>query len=89
MLRSIKAGAVAVALTASTLTLTATSAEAVDYANCDAMHRHFKYGVAKSKRAAARQVRTDHYKPAVRPAIYRQNSESDADHDGTACEVSR
>jgi hypothetical protein len=43
----------------------------------------------KSKAAAAQQVRTGHYKPVVRPKIYRQNSESDADRDGTACEVTR
>ena len=37
--------------------------------------------------AANRQVRTGHFRPAVRPAVYRVNSESDADHDGTACEA--
>lgn len=90
MIRSVKAGLVTVALAASALTFSASPAEAVrDYANCDAMHRDFKYGVAKSKRAATRQWRTGHYRPAVKPRVYRVNDESDADNDGTACEVSR
>lgn len=90
MFRSAKTGLIAVALTASALTFTAGPAEAVtDYANCDALHRDFKYGVAVSKAAANRQYRTGHYRPAVRPAVYRANDESDADNDGTACEVTR
>lgn len=35
------------------------------YANCDALHKRWLYGVAKSIRAARRQVRTGHYKPHV------------------------
>jgi hypothetical protein len=53
------------------------------------LHRDFRYGVARSDAAADRQVRTGHYRPAVRPKVYRVNNESDADNDGTACEVSR
>lgn len=90
MFRSAKTGLIAVALTASALTFTAAPAMAVtDYANCDAMHRTFKHGVARSDAAANRQARTGHYRPAVRPKVYRVNNESDADKDGTACEVSR
>lgn len=90
MFRSAKTGFIAVALTASALAFTAGPAEAVtDYANCDAMHKDFKYGVAKSKAAANKQYRTGHYRPAVRPAYYAANDESDADKDGTACEVTR
>ena len=90
MFRSAKTGLIAVALTASTLTFTAGPANAVtDYPNCTAMHRTFKYGVARSKAAANRQVNTGHYRPAVRPAVYKANNESDADKDGTACEVTR
>ncbi|WP_457204074.1 excalibur calcium-binding domain-containing protein [Nocardioides sp. HB32] len=81
---------VALALTASTLAITAGPAEAVhDFPNCTAMHRVYRHGVARSAAAADRQVRTGHYRPAVRPRVYRVNRESDADHDGTACEVSR
>ena len=90
MFRSTKAAMIAVALTASAFTFTAGPAEAVtDYANCDALHKDFKYGVARSKTAANKQWRTGHYRPAVRPAVYRANNESDADKDGTACEVTR
>jgi hypothetical protein len=90
LFRSAKTCLIAVALAASALTFTAGPAEAVtDYANCDALHRDFKHGVARSKAAANRQYRTGHYRPAVRPAVYRANDESDADNDGTACEVTR
>jgi hypothetical protein len=58
------------------------------YANCDALHKRWLYGVAKSRRAARRQVKTGHYKPHVSRAGYRANSDLDADSDGTACEVS-
>ena len=53
------------------------------------MHRTYAHGVARSDAAADRQQRTGHLRPAVRPAVYRVNNESDADNDGTACEVSR
>jgi len=59
------------------------------YANCTALHRAHPYGVAKSRRAANRQVNTGHYRPYVSLALYNANSSLDADHDGTACEVSR
>lgn len=65
------------------------SAGSVSYANCDALHRRWQYGVAKSRRAARRQVRTGHYKPHVSRSGYRANIDLDADKDGTACEVSR
>ncbi|HET7193920.1 MAG TPA: excalibur calcium-binding domain-containing protein [Nocardioides sp.] len=88
MLRTAKAGLVAATLTAGALTLSAVPAQAVtDFASCAAMHRAFKGGVAKSLAAAHRQERSGHKRPAVRPAVYRANIESDADKDGTACEV--
>jgi hypothetical protein len=62
---------------------------AKSYPNCDALHERWQYGVAKSRKAARRQVRTDHYKPHVSLAGYRANRDLDADSDGTACEVSR
>jgi excalibur calcium-binding domain-containing protein len=57
------------------------------FANCDKLHKKWKYGVAKSRKAARKQVRTGHYKPHVSRAGYRANSSLDADKDGTACEV--
>jgi hypothetical protein len=77
-------------MTASALIFTASPAQAAtDFRNCDHMHQTFKYGVARSDAAADRQQRTGHYRPAVKPKVYRVNDESDADNDGTACEVSR
>ena len=90
MFRSAKTGLIAVALTTSALTFTSAPAQAVtDFANCDAMHKVFKYGVARSKAAANKQWNPGHYRPAVKPAVYSVNDESDADKDGTACEVTR
>ena len=87
MFRATKTGIVAT-LAASALTFAAVPAQAVtDFANCDAMHRTFKNGVARSDAAANRQVRSGNARPAVKPKVYRANSESDADNDGTACEV--
>lgn len=61
---------------------------APSFDNCNQMHRRWQYGVAKSRRAARRQVQTDHYRPRVSRSGYRANSNLDADDDGTACEVS-
>jgi len=57
------------------------------YANCDALHKRWQYGVAKSRKAARRQVKTGHYKPHISRAGYRANSDLDADKDGNASEV--
>jgi hypothetical protein len=56
--------------------------------NCTQLHQRWQYGVAKSLRAARRQVNTGHYRPRVSRAGYRANRSLDADDDGTACEVS-
>jgi hypothetical protein len=90
MLRNAKTGLIAVALAASALTIAAGPANAVtDYPNCTALHHDFKYGVARSTKAANKQYNTGHYRPKVAPAVYSANDESDADNDGTACEVTR
>ena len=90
MFRTARIAAISVALTAGGFTVVASPAEAVtDFANCDALHRVFRYGVARSAAAANQQVRSGHYRPAVNAASYRANDESDADNDGTACEVTR
>jgi hypothetical protein len=62
----------------------APAGEATSLSNCDAMHKSRPYGVAKSSKAARRQVRTGHYKPYV--SLYQTNSTLDADKDGTACD---
>jgi hypothetical protein len=61
----------------------------VSYPNCDALHKRWQYGVAKSRKGARRQVRTGHYRPHVSLAGYRVNRDLDAHSDGTACEVLR
>jgi hypothetical protein len=87
MLRTARTGLIVVALTASTLAFASPSEAVTDFRSCDQLHRTFKNGVAKSRVAAHRQERSGHKRPAVRPAVYRVNNESDADRDGTACEV--
>ncbi len=78
----------ALVLTAGALTVTAAPADAAtSFANCTAMHRVYKHGVAKSDRAAAYQVRKGYGRPAVRPKVYWANVKSDRDKDGTACEA--
>jgi len=90
MLRTTKTAVVALAMTASALAFTAGPADAATgYANCTALHRVYKYGVAKSAAAADKQARTGHYRPAVKSGVYAANAFSDRDKDGTACEVSR
>ncbi len=59
------------------------------FSNCDKMHKTWQYGVAKSRKAARKQVRTGHYKPHVSYKIYVANKSLDADKDGTACEVTK
>jgi hypothetical protein len=83
-----KAVLVAVGLAASTLTITSAPADAATrFANCTAMHRVYKHGVAKSDKAANYQVRKGYGRPAVRPKVYWANQKSDRDNDGTACEA--
>jgi hypothetical protein len=87
MLRTIKTSLIAVAMTASMLAFAGPAEAVTDFRSCDQLHRTFKHGVARSHAAAHRQERTGHKRPAVRPAVYRVNNESDRDRDGTACEV--
>lgn len=87
MLRTVQTILIAVVMTVSTLALAGPAEAARDFRSCAQMHRTFKFGVAKSVAAAHRAERSGHKKPAVRPAVYRVNRESDRDHDGTACEV--
>jgi predicted porin len=89
MLSAAKTGMLAVALSANLLCVAGPAEAVTVYGSCDQLHRTYKNGVAKSDAAADRQQRTDHYRPAVRPKVYRANTARDADKDGTACEVSR
>jgi Excalibur calcium-binding domain len=66
----------------------ASSTAAPSYGNCTQLHHRWRYGVAKTRRAARRQVNSGHYRPTVSRAGYLANDQLDADNDLTACEVS-
>ena len=69
------------------LALAGPAVAATDFANCDAMHKVYKHGVARSQKAANKQVKQGYGKPKVSKPLYKANAESDADVDGTACEA--
>lgn len=84
----------ALALTAPVSAALATSpaeAAGLKYKNCDALHRDYKHGVAKSRRAALKQVRDGYGRPAsgkrARKVYWANNDSLDRDDDGTACEA--
>jgi opacity protein-like surface antigen len=56
------------------------------YSNCTALHRDYSHGVAKSKRAARREVNDGYGYPHVSRRLYRANNTLDANKDGVACE---
>lgn len=88
MLIKPKATLTALAVAGSVVLMTPAADAATTFANCTAMHRTFKHGVAKNDRAAAYQVRQGYGRPAVRYRIYMANYRSmDRDRDGTACEA--
>ena len=87
MIRTARTSVIAVAMTASMVTFAGPAEAVTDFRGCSQMHRTFEHGIAKSRFAAHRQERLGHKRPAVRPALYRANKESDRDRDGTACEV--
>jgi hypothetical protein len=61
------------------------------YPNCTALHKDFKHGVAKSRKAAMRQVRQGYGRPAfgrhARHVYWANYTRLDRDRDGTACEA--
>lgn len=90
MFSAAKSGLVAVALAVSTLTL-ATPAEAgLYYPRCDALAKDYKHGVAKSRKAAMKQVRQGYGRPAygkrAKKVYWHNYKRLDRDRDGTACE---
>jgi hypothetical protein len=74
------------------IALTASSADAATlyYSSCSKLTVKFHHGVAKSRTAAARQVRLGYGIPAygsLAQKVYWQNYKRlDRDRDGTACE---
>ena len=88
------AAAIAMATAAAALTLTSVaSADAAQlkYSNCTALHQDFKHGVAKSRKAALKQVRQGYGRPAygthARKVYWANRANLDRDKDGTACEA--
>ncbi|MGL5827236.1 MAG: excalibur calcium-binding domain-containing protein [Nocardioides sp.] len=68
----------------------ASAAPAEKYSSCAKLTKDFPHGVARSKRAASKQVAQGYGRPAYRKKakrVYRQNRAAlDRDKDGTACE---
>lgn len=94
MKRSLVASLAALALSSPVVVIATTPAEAqrgTYYSSCDRLHRDFRYGVAKSARAARKQVRDGYHRPATTrraKSVYRTNhARLDRDDDGTACEA--
>ena len=55
------------------------------YANCKALNKDYKGGVARSASVKNKGGKT-HYKPFVSKALYDANKSKDRDHDLIACE---
>ena len=80
----------AVVTAAGVLVPVAADAQTV-YANCTALNRDFRHGVAKSYRAARREHRVTGYPIAAygrhaRHVYWANASSMDRDHDGVDCE---
>jgi Excalibur calcium-binding domain len=86
----IRATAVAVVLGLGASLFAGSPADAATrYANCTALHKAYKYGVAKSAYAATHARPASIRAPKVSSSLYSANSAMDRDKDGVACEVSR
>jgi hypothetical protein len=80
-----------IALVAATLIGSPAEAATTAFANCTALHKVYKYGVATSSYAAAhaKPAKTKIKAPKVSSSLYSKNKKMDRDKDGVACEVSR
>ncbi len=93
MLTKPKAVLVAATMTASALTLATPQADAAGryFSSCSNLHKVYRYGVAKSYRAAMYQVRHGNHRPAygtrAKAAYWTNYKRLDRDRDGTACEA--
>lgn len=58
------------------------------FTSCTSMHKVYKYGIAKNKKAQKRGVRDGMHKPPVKAKVYADSYKSlDRDKDGIMCEV--
>lgn len=55
------------------------------FANCAALNKVYKGGVAKSSKVVNKGGKTKH-KPTVNAKVYQANASKDRDKDGIACE---
>jgi hypothetical protein len=73
------------------LTTTAADAASLYYSSCDNLHKDYRHGVAKSRRAAMKQVKQGYGRPAygkrAKRVYWENESRLDRDGDGTACEA--
>jgi hypothetical protein len=61
-------------------------AKTTRFANCTAMHKTYRGGVARAGAKDHRASGHAKYAPKVSTALYNANSKMDRDHDGVACE---
>lgn len=64
---------------------TPTDAAAKTYANCTALNKDYKGGVAKDNKVTNKGGKTK-FKPTVSAELYKANASKDRDKDGIACE---
>lgn len=91
----VRAASVVAVLVATPMTVVAVSESAQaapkTYSSCTKLHKDFKYGVAKSKKAAKKQVTQGNAMPAysdrAQKVYWANHTNLDRDHDGTACET--
>ena len=74
----------------SVLGFTPAQAAETKFTSCTQMHKTYKYGIAKNKKAQRRAVKDGMYKPKVRKRVYKNSYKTlDRDKDGVMCEVPR
>ena len=70
------------------LSIAPAQAATTKFTSCDKMHKVYKYGISKDKKAQARAVREGMYRPPVKAKVYANSYKTlDRDKDGTMCEV--
>ena len=85
MLRTIATGATAVLLTAGLVATTSTAAEAKTFKNCTQLNKTYPHGVGKPG-AKDKTSGTPVTNFTRNKKVYNQNTKSDRDKDGIACE---
>src|SRR6478609_5265439 len=91
----VRAASVVAVMVATPMTVVAVSESAhaapKTYPSCTKLHKDFKDGVAKSKKAAKKQVSQGNAMPAysdrAQKVYWANHTNLDRDHDGTACET--